>query len=81
MEARPPADRGSSSGSFSLDQIEIARAESGSYSVWTILPLAFAAGFLLNLMPCVLPVVGLKLLAFVQQSNDSRRRVFLLNVA
>ena len=32
-------------------------------------------------MPCVLPVVGLKLLSFVQQSNDSRRRVLLLNVA
>ncbi len=80
-EARPPADRGPSSGSFSLDRIEVAVAESGRDSVWTILPLAFLAGFLLNLMPCVLPVVGLKLLSFVQQSSDSRRRVLLLNVA
>ncbi len=80
-EARPPADGGPSSGSFSLDQIEIAAAASGRDSVWAILPLAFVAGFLLNLMPCVLPVVGLKLLSFVQQSNDSRRRVLLLNVA
>ena len=47
----------------------------------TILLLAFVAGFLLNLMPCVLPVVGLKLLSFVQQSNHSRRRALLLNVA
>jgi len=80
-EARQPADRGSSGGNFSLDQIEIAAAKSGSDSVWAILPLAFVAGFLLNLMPCVLPVVGLKLLSFIQQSNDSRRRVLLLNVA
>ena len=80
-EARAPADRGPSSGSFSLDQIEVAAAESGRDSVWAILPLAFVAGFLLNLMPCVLPVVGLKLLSFVQQSHDSRRRVLLLNVA
>ncbi len=79
--AGPRADPGSSTGSFSLDQIEIAAAEPGSYSVWAILPLAFVAGFLLNLMPCVLPVVGLKLLSFVQQSHDKRRRVLLLNVA
>ena len=80
-EARQSADRGSSGGNFSLDQIEVAAAKSGSDSVWAILPLAFVAGFLLNLMPCVLPVVGLKLLSFIQQSNDSRRRVLLLNVA
>ena len=80
-EARPPADRASSGGSFSLDQIEVAAQRPESYSVWVILPLAFVAGFLLNLMPCVLPVVGLKLLSFVQQSNDRRRRVLLLNVA
>ena len=80
-EAGQPADRGSSSRDFSLDQIEVAAAKSGSDSVWAILPLAFVAGFLLNLMPCVLPVVGLKLLSFIQQSNDSRRRVLLLNVA
>ncbi len=80
-EARPLSDRGSSGGSFSLDQIEVIAAQSGSGSVWAILPLAFAAGFLLNLMPCVLPVVGLKLLSFMQQSHDSRRRVLLLNVA
>ncbi len=80
-DARPPAARGSSSGSFSLDQIEVTAAQSGSGSVWAILPLAFVAGFLLNLMPCVLPVVGLKLLSFVQQSNENRRRVLLLNVA
>ncbi len=65
---------------FSLDQIVLA-PESSGYSIWAILPLAFVAGFLLNLMPCVLPVVGLKLLSFIQQANDSRRRVLLLNLA
>jgi thiol:disulfide interchange protein DsbD len=80
-EAQQPADQGSSSGSFSLDRIEVAAAQSGPDSIWAILPLAFVAGFLLNLMPCVLPVVGLKLLSFVQQSHDSRRRVLWLNVA
>jgi YHS domain-containing protein len=61
-EAPPPTDGGSSGGNFSLDQIELTAAQSGFSSVWAILPLVFAAGFLLNLMPCVLPVVGLNLL-------------------
>jgi thiol:disulfide interchange protein len=41
---------------------------------------AFAGGLILNLMPCVLPVISLKILAFVQQAGESRSRVFLLNV-
>jgi len=45
------------------------------------LPFAFLAGFLLNLMPCVLPVVGLKLLSFVQQAQSDRRRILLMNFA
>ena len=36
--------------------------------------MALLAGFLLNFMPCVLPVIGLKIMAFVQQSGDSRGR-------
>lgn len=41
---------------------------------------AFAGGVLLNLMPCVLPVISLKILAFVQQAGESRGRVFMLNL-
>jgi thiol:disulfide interchange protein len=41
---------------------------------------AFLGGLILNLMPCVLPVLGLKILAFVQQAGESRGRVFMLNV-
>src|SRR2546429_3300243 len=37
-------------------------------------------GLILNLMPCVLPVIGLKLLSFVQQGGQSRGRIFALNV-
>jgi len=35
---------------------------------------AFIAGLVLNVMPCVLPVVSLKILSFVQDSQGSRRR-------
>ncbi len=41
---------------------------------------AFVGGLILNLMPCVLPVIGLKVLAFVQQAGESRGRIFMLNV-
>jgi thiol:disulfide interchange protein/DsbC/DsbD-like thiol-disulfide interchange protein len=39
------------------------------------LALAFAGGVVLNLMPCVFPVVSLKILAFVQAAGDDPRRV------
>lgn len=42
--------------------------------------MAFAAGLILNAMPCVLPVIGLKVMSFVQQAGESRLRVFLLNL-
>ncbi|HEX5446048.1 MAG TPA: cytochrome c biogenesis protein CcdA, partial [Pirellulales bacterium] len=38
------------------------------------------AGLILNIMPCVLPVIGLKLLSFVEQSGHHRGQAFLLNV-
>ena len=41
---------------------------------------AFLGGLILNLMPCVLPVISLKILAFLQQAGESRGRVFFLNL-
>lgn len=35
---------------------------------------ALLAGLILNVMPCVLPVVSLKILSFVQDAHGSRRR-------
>jgi thiol:disulfide interchange protein DsbD len=37
--------------------------------------LGFLGGFILNLMPCVLPVIALKILGFVQQSQGSPSEV------
>ena len=43
------------------------------------LPLTFAlmflGGLILNLMPCVFPVIGLKIMGFVQQSGHDRKKV------
>ena len=65
---------------FSLDSIDAEQQTESSVSVWAVLPLAFVAGFILNFMPCVLPVVGLKVLSFVSQANNDRRRIFMLNL-
>jgi len=45
-----------------------------------ILFLAFIGGMVLNLMPCVLPVIGLKIMSFVEQAGQSRRQAMLLNL-
>lgn len=41
---------------------------------------AFLGGIILNVMPCVLPVIGLKILSFFQQAGESRARALWLNV-
>lgn len=39
--------------------------------------LAFVGGVILNLMPCVFPVLGIKILGFVNQSGNDRRKITL----
>jgi len=46
--------------------------------VWMLL--AFVAGLAMNIMPCVLPVVSIKVLSFVQQAGESRRRVLTMGL-
>lgn len=46
-----------------------------------ILVLAFFGGLLMNIMPCVLPVLAIKILSFVQQAGQSRGRVMALNLS
>jgi thiol:disulfide interchange protein len=41
----------------------------------------FIGGFILNLMPCVLPVISLKIFGFVQQAGQSRARIFRSGLA
>ncbi len=37
--------------------------------------LAFVGGLILNLMPCVFPVVSIKILGFVQQAGEDRKKI------
>ena len=46
-----------------------------SPALWEMLLYAFIGGLILNIMPCVLPVIALKILGFVAQARDEPRRV------
>jgi thiol:disulfide interchange protein DsbD len=41
----------------------------------------FLGGFILNLMPCVLPVISLKIFGFIQHAGQSRQRIFRSGLA
>ncbi|HLP00540.1 MAG TPA: protein-disulfide reductase DsbD domain-containing protein [Opitutaceae bacterium] len=49
------------------------KSSAGAFS--GILALAFFGGLILNLMPCVFPVLGIKILGFVQQAGAERGKV------
>jgi suppressor for copper-sensitivity B len=52
-----------------------------SLGMWLgILAAALAGGLILNLMPCVLPVISLKLFALIEQAGQDRHRVLALNL-
>ena len=57
-----------------LTSIPLARTD-GGHSILFILLLALVGGFILNLMPCVLPVLSLKLLSVVGHGGRDTRDV------
>jgi thiol:disulfide interchange protein DsbD len=60
-------------------------ATANESSTWSelvrFLIFGFIGGFILNLMPCVLPVISLKIFGFVQQAGQSRARIFRSGLA
>ena len=67
MDANPIGSGGTSSG----DNTTFATALLG----------AFLGGMLLNLMPCVFPVLGLKVMGFVQQAGSEPRKIRMHGLA
>jgi thiol:disulfide interchange protein DsbD len=49
--------------------------------IFTFLLFGFVGGFILNLMPCVLPVISLKIFGFIQQAGQSRQKIFRSGLA
>lgn len=52
-----------------------AAPQSTSFSLAYLLAIALLGGLILNLMPCVLPVLSLKLLSVVQHAGETRRQI------
>lgn len=42
--------------------------------------ISFVAGLILNVMPCVLPVIGLKIMSLVSQAGSHRMQILYLNL-
>jgi thiol:disulfide interchange protein DsbD len=62
--------------SLHLDPPDLTTASatgSGVISLWQALLFAFLGGIILNLMPCVLPVLSLKIMGFVNQAQEEGR--------
>ncbi|HVX10563.1 MAG TPA: thioredoxin family protein [Pirellulales bacterium] len=77
---RAPPTRGGKTSSFDPNQLKPADVKGQTNSLAKMVAFGFLGGFILNLMPCVLPVIGLKILSFLEQSGHSRRQAFLLNL-
>ena len=48
--------------------------------LWRMLIFAFIGGLILNIMPCVLPVIALKILGFVNEAKSEPRHVRVLGL-
>lgn len=55
-----------------IDQMATQAAPRG---LLALIGLAFVGGLILNLMPCVFPVIGIKIMGFVNQAGEERRKV------
>ena len=49
--------------------------------IFTFLLFGFLGGIILNLMPCVLPVISLKIFGFIQQAGQSWQKIFRSGIA
>jgi thiol:disulfide interchange protein DsbD len=77
LEAQP-SDKSAPSGASASSE-KPAVKKSGGF--WGQLVAAFLGGLVLNLMPCVLPVIGLKIFGFVSQAGENKQRIFHLGLA
>jgi thiol:disulfide interchange protein DsbD len=76
MDASESASSGDARVSLLGWEIDLARS-----GLWLVLPLAFIAGIIFNIVPCVLPVLPLKAMGFYEVAQHNRARCLALGVA
>ncbi len=78
-EGKPPA--ATSSTSSGTTNPVAGGPVTGGMGTAQLLLYAFIGGMILNIMPCVFPVLGIKIMGFVQQAGHDRRKIFLHGIA
>ena len=76
--ARSTPDAAGPAATFSLFGYEVDLADAG---LLFVLPIAFLAGIIFNIVPCVLPVLPLKAMGFYEVSQHNRAKCLALGVA
>jgi thiol:disulfide interchange protein DsbD len=66
---------------ISSKPIVSAPAPAHTRGILTFLLFGFLGGIILNLMPCVLPVISLKIFGFIQHAGQSRRKILRSGMA
>ncbi|MEM8945931.1 MAG: thioredoxin family protein [Planctomycetota bacterium] len=81
--ALPEAANSGSTAASNPNELPAQSAESTADDTPLLAILAYGVlgGLILNLMPCVLPVIGLKMLSFAEQGGQSRARILMLNLS
>ncbi len=60
----------------SEDSPPVSIPSASGITLWTALLYGMLGGMILNLMPCVLPVISLKIFGFIRQAGESPGRIF-----
>ncbi len=66
---------------WSINAVNTSAAPALPRGFATYLLFGFIGGFILNLMPCVLPVISLKIFGFIQHAGQDRRRILRSGLA
>ncbi|NWK54285.1 thioredoxin family protein [Verrucomicrobiaceae bacterium N1E253] len=69
---------------FIVDELEITKKPLEAAGIGKLLGILggmLIGGLILNLMPCVFPVIGLKIMGFAQQAGEAKSKVVLHGVA
>lgn len=69
------------SGAKTSDKANASTASVPAQSTASLLLFAFVGGLILNVMPCVFPVLGIKILSVVNQAGEDKRQVVMHGLA
>ncbi|MEZ5325523.1 MAG: protein-disulfide reductase DsbD family protein [Verrucomicrobiales bacterium] len=79
--AMTPAEKAALDEVISWGMTPLGTKEEKKETLLPILGFAFLGGLILNLMPCVFPVLGIKIMGFVSQAGEDSKRIKMHGLA